>query len=615
MRAQWFPAVVATLVALAMSTYSFAGESRSEQKARAKEATSKALAAELEGDLEARAKLLAEATAADPLSPANSQLGKVKAKGGWLSIDEAAEKISDQKSLQRYESMREKMADTAPQNWKMAEACLALKLPNQARAHMNRVLELDANYEPARAALGFKKIGGVWVSPEQLAADEAQAAAETISVNKHGKAMRELLAAFTSKDSRQQSKAEQRLLEIRDPSTILAAEKILSPANEDVAHVVVKYLANIKDPIATLSLARHAVFYPSADVRREAATKLGERDLHDYAPPLLSLLSSPIQSTSQPIFSRNGQMLGVRQVFSRESHDQNQVMVMDTEIARRQLNILAPAAPRAVATGRSGDRSLENATAFALFQRENAELDAIAQAEAASQSRSQLVQANLQNKKIAETNALTMQALSTATGVELPAYPDLWWTWYGEQSGLGNEGRKYVTSTRVYNQVPTSSYAINEIRHECFVAGTLVSTHRGQIAIEEVKLGDMVLSKNITTGALEFKPVLQTTIRPIEEVTLLRAGGNSFECTRGHFFWVSGRGWVKAEDLRPGMVLHAAENPVKIDEVCMSGEAETYNLRVADNANYFVGEGRILSHDVTARTPTREAIPGYIAAQ
>ncbi|HRI09840.1 MAG TPA: polymorphic toxin-type HINT domain-containing protein, partial [Nannocystaceae bacterium] len=70
-------------------------------------------------------------------------------------------------------------------------------------------------------------------------------------------------------------------------------------------------------------------------------------------------------------------------------------------------------------------------------------------------------------------------------------------------------------------------------RGECFVAGTLVTTHRGQVAIEKVKLGDMVLSKNIVTGALEFKPVLQTTIRPIEEVTSLRAGGNSFECTLG----------------------------------------------------------------------------------
>lgn len=613
MRAKWSPAVVAIPVAFTLLSYASAGESRSEQKARAKETTSKALLAELEGDLEKRTKLLEEAVVADPLSAANSQLGKIKAKGEWLSIDEAAEKISDQKSLQRYESMREKMADTAPQNWKMAEACLALKLPNQARAHMNRVLELDANYEPARAALGFKKVGGVWVSPEQLAADEAQAAAETISVNKHGKVMRELLAGFTSKDSRQQSKAEQRLLEIRDPATILAAEKILSPANEDVAHVVVKYLANIKDPIATMSLARHAVFYPSAEVRREAATKLGERDLHDYAPPLLSLLSNPIQSATQPVFARNGQLMGTRQVFTREGQEQNQVVVMDNEIVRQQVVVDASALW-------SSRLTPTQAAARALEARANAEAEALTRASLAGENQSRQVAAISQNQKIAQTNSLVMAALSTASGVELPSYPEMWWKWYDEEIGLLRTGPKYTTASRAYQQSASPSYQVSVAipaggRGECFVAGTLVTTHRGQVAIEKVKLGDMVLSKNIVTGALEFKPVLQTTIRPIEEVTSLRAGGNSFECTRGHFFWVSGRGWVKAEDLRPGMVLHAAENPVKIDEVCMSGEAETYNLRVADNANYFVGEGRILSHDVTARTPTREAIPGYIAAQ
>lgn len=597
------------------------GESRNASKAQAKEVTAKALAAEIEGNLEARARLLEEAAKADPLSPAHAQQGKLRSRNGWLGIDEAAEKIAALKAMQRYEAMRDELPNTAPAHWQMAETCLAAKLPDQARAHMNRVLELDPNFEPARAALGYRKVGGVWVSPEQLAADEAQAAAEAVSLAKHGKLMRDLLSGLSSKDKRQQSKAEQRLLEIRDPSTILAAEKIVSPTNAAAAQVVVNYLAKIQDPIATLSLARHAVFYPSPDVRREAALKLGERDLHDYAPSLLSLLSAPIQSASQPIFARNGQLMGVRQVFTREGQDQNQVVVMDSQLVRQRENVfIAPPSGRV-----SGLERMVNAAAL---RRASQESEALAQATVASDNLQRQRMATAQNEQLRDRNARVMSAMTIATGVELPEYPEVWWKWYDDQIWVKKDGPKYSSLTQSLNQYAISNFnpayllsgpsqsedrPPGPIGGECFVAGTKVATHRGAVSIEKIKLGDMVLSKNIASGALEFKPVLQTTVRPIEELASLRAGGNSFECTRGHFFWVSGRGWVKAEELKPGMVLHAAEQPIKVDEVCMGGEEETYNLRVADNANYFVGEGRVLSHDVTARAPTREVIPGYIA--
>lgn len=598
------------LSGLTAANVAVAGDSRSEQKARARDTTSKALAAELDGDFDARNKLLDEAAQLDPQSAAQSQLGKVRAKGGWLSIDAAAEKISDAKAMQRYEAARAEMQDTATAHWQMSQKCLAAKLPDQARAHMNRVLDLNPNYEPARAALGFKKIGGVWVSPEQIAADEAQAAAEAISVNKHGKLMNELLDGFTSKDSRKQSRSKQRLLELRDPSTIPAAEKILSPKNAEIAEIVVDYLANIKDPVATMSLVRHAVFYPTQEVRTEAAMKLSDRDLHDYAPPILSLLSNPIQSGTQPVLTRRGQLMGLRQVFTREGQDQNQVLVADTRIVRQQIGQVQNPTP-------APRNPLVAAVNNIIAARENAAAEAMAQASVAAENQARTMQVNLQNQQIEKTNTLAMHALSTATGVELPSYPNAWWKWYDDQIALPSQGQKYTSASRVYNQYVSTSYELPppQPRGECFVAGTLVTTHRGAVAIETIKVGDMVLSKNIATGALEFKPVLQTTVRPIEELTLLKAGGNAFECTRGHFFWVSGRGWVKAEDLRPGMVLHGAENPVKVEEACMGGEAVTYNLRVADNANYFVGEVRILSHDVTARTPTREAIPGYVAAK
>jgi hypothetical protein len=52
--------------------------------------------------------------------------------------------------------------------------------------------------------------------------------------------------------------------------------------------------------------------------------------------------------------------------------------------------------------------------------------------------------------------------------------------------------------------------------------------------------------------------------------------------------------------------------PVVIDHVAEADAAETYNLIVSDNANYFVGKQLILSHDYTSRSYTPEVVPGYI---
>lgn len=617
-------ALVVCSVVIAFASRAGAIESKSNTKAAAKEATVKALAAEANGDLESRTKFLAEAAAADPNSAAHALQGKVRAKGQWLNIDDAAEKLADMKAIRKYEALREKMADTPAAHWSMAETCRIAKLPDQAKAHMNRVLELDPNNDLARTALGFRKIGGLWVSPEQIAINEAQAAAEKASVAKYGKKMRELLADLKSNDKRVRAKGKNELLDLRNPDSILAAEKLLSPSSEGVALVVLDYLANISDTAATMSLARHAVSHFSDEVRREAAHRLHERDLHDYAPALLDMLSGPIESQLQPVYGRNGQMRGSRQVFVRETRTQNQLLVMDSEVVRPTIEVANPqqfAEPgQRARAGRTNE--LEAAVGRMLQERENQWLDNLANMENLMEGKSREDQVRIQNLLITQTNDRVMRALSIAAEVESPATPQAWWKWYDDEVGLVSTGNKYTTASRVYNQ--RASYASNEfmsqfipsegiISGECFVAGTLVTTHRGQVAIETVQLGDMVLSKNITTGALEFKPVLQRTVRPVEELTSIRAGDDQMQCTRGHFFWVSGKGWTKAEDLKQGMVLHAAANPIKVDEVKKEGRAETYNLRIADNPNYFVGKSRILSHDVTPRTPTREVIPGYIA--
>jgi hypothetical protein len=150
--------------------------------------------------------------------------------------------------------------------------------------------------------------------------------------------------------------------------------------------------------------------------------------------------------------------------------------------------------------------------------------------------------------------------------------------------------------------------------HSCFAAGTVVWTLEGKKSIENIYAGDMVLAKNIETGELTYKPVLRTTLRPPSNMLRIKSGSDTFECTEGHLFWVSGEGWVKASKLQPGSLLHTAERPVRVASVEKSAPTPTFNLVVADFSTYFVGEEKILSHDVTMQEPTMAVVPGLVIA-
>lgn len=149
----------------------------------------------------------------------------------------------------------------------------------------------------------------------------------------------------------------------------------------------------------------------------------------------------------------------------------------------------------------------------------------------------------------------------------------------------------------------------------CFAAGTKVQTLLGPTPIEQVKVGDQVLSQNPDTGELAYKPVLLTTIRPATTLFALDVGGEKIRATGGHLFWVAGMGWVKARDLKPGYELHGPTGALQLAAVT-EGEAEpAYNLVVADFHTYVVGEHQVLSHDNTLRQPTRAIVPGLVSAR
>lgn len=146
----------------------------------------------------------------------------------------------------------------------------------------------------------------------------------------------------------------------------------------------------------------------------------------------------------------------------------------------------------------------------------------------------------------------------------------------------------------------------------CFVAGTLVVTQDGLRPIDEIKVGDHVLSRDTTTGVQALKPVtelIQRHDRQIWIVEIQASDGSTslFETTDDHPWWDENAGWRRTDELAVGMRIATADGrSVSIKGVRETARtALTFNIEVADFHTYFVGNSRVLVHNDCAADARR----------
>ena len=137
----------------------------------------------------------------------------------------------------------------------------------------------------------------------------------------------------------------------------------------------------------------------------------------------------------------------------------------------------------------------------------------------------------------------------------------------------------------------------------CFVAGTLVWTVNGLMAIEHIKAGDLVFAadeKNPTQVAL--KPVLETYVRESSKLVHLTINGEEIITTYEHPFYVAGQGFVHASALFIGAeLLDRNGKSLFVEQIYreeLDGETRTvYNFKVDEYHTYCVSEDGILVHN------------------
>jgi intein/homing endonuclease len=122
-----------------------------------------------------------------------------------------------------------------------------------------------------------------------------------------------------------------------------------------------------------------------------------------------------------------------------------------------------------------------------------------------------------------------------------------------------------------------------------------------------------VLAQNPETGELAYKGVLVTTVRPPSEMLTIRAVNSAITATLGHPFFVVGKGWRMAKELKDDDWVYAQGETLPIDAIEKAEPVEAHNLMVLDFGTYFVGKDRVLVHDNSPIPPARLEIPGLFA--
>lgn len=576
-------------------------DSKAENKQAAEELVKEALHREIYGLSQDRDQLLRQALEKSPdYAPARWHLGYVRYQKRWVKADELPQLAKEDSRLVAYHNVRGEYANTVADQLALSDWCRQRKLVDRERAHLTQVLTLNPDRADARARLGFRRVDGAWVHPNDLRQQQQQQAANRQALSKWRGKLGKYRQGLHHRSLSKRDFTKEQILQINDPTAIPALEVVLSRDSQQTAQLVVTVLGNMNHRDASLSLARQAVRSPWESVRNSAAKQLRGRPEDSYIPAMLSSMFSPVVTQTQLFTGQDGRIM-YRHLFAREGQQQHQQLVLDTEYRRIARD------------GGDGDESLDRA------------LD-----DATDTARDRLRSAALQNQFTFALNQRITDTLNVSTGQNLPATPQLWWEWWNKHNGVFVAGdkqrqtRRQVEQIAIVDRVPDfgtqgsggqgggGAVSGSQRSMDCLAAGTAVWTATGPLAVEKVQVGDLVLSQDPESGELTFKPVLRTTIRPESTLVVINVGDETIRASAGHPFWVAGEGWVKARDLKSGMELHGLTGTVRISTAEKGSLQRTYNLIVADFNTYFVGSSKVLNHDNTLRQPTDAVVPGLL---
>jgi tetratricopeptide (TPR) repeat protein len=664
-----------------------------------------ALWCEAHGMTAERLKHLSLAVLYDPTNAlARGLMGLVAYRGKWERPDQVSREVQDDPGrkalIQEYLQRRAQLRERADDHWKLAVWCEQNGLKEQADAHLHQVLRLDPKRESAWKHLGFKRIGGRWIKPEEATAAKVAAQQQKKANDRWKPILERLRASLQGKDGSRRAEAEKALSQINDRRAVPMVWATFGRGSAPLQKVAVQVLGQIDDPGASRSLVMLAVFSGSAEVRRTATETLRRRDAREFAGLLIAMIQQPIKYQVKPVGGpgQPGELLikgqgstpnlrrvyapppapsvipqpgdrvvfdnsGLPMLFRPESFSQTSNFSaaqwgslglnepMPTSQQKNQLmgllshsglgshnqrigQVLIGAWENQVNTDNNPYFSPRSLLPLALANLPDNGLpvlrstvwsmtlasgDAIpigrmaieAQKTAAGaqqQLQSDVNSINDFNASLDQFNDRVVPVLKDISGVDIGPDPSAWEKWLNNLVGFNTllaSEPPTVTENVPLNVQPDPiplvplTIASPGLRVSCFGAGTKVRSLSGIEPIESLKVGDQVLTQSVKTGALAYKPILAVHHNPPSKTYEIKLGDETIVSSHFHRFWKAGSGWVMARDLKIGDPIRTLSGTVSVAAIEDGRVVPVFNLDVADDADFFVGDAGALAHDNT----------------
>ena len=164
--------------------------------------------------------------------------------------------------LAAYRRLREKYRETVEDQLALAAWCKKAGLQDQWRAHLGNVLALNPDHQEARSLLGYQRVDGVWLTPQEIAGANVRAAAAVAALNKWKPKLLAIRSGLKQSNPNRREVARQRLAAIQDAAAVPSLELVFCGDTEPMALVGVKKFAEMTVADASLALARQALFLP-----------------------------------------------------------------------------------------------------------------------------------------------------------------------------------------------------------------------------------------------------------------------------------------------------------------------------------------------------------------
>lgn len=248
--------------------------------------------------------------------------------GGSISVDTQQIEFITNRSLtiEEYETRAAEIENTTEAHLKLAEWCLKNHLRSQRNQEMENILLLDPDHKKARAALGYTKRDGEWMTRDEamrkngyikykgryVSAVELNLIekneADLLEERKWIKDVKLWLAWMNNRQVQQQQLGLQKIQAIRDPHAVAALARLMGRhKNQMIRSLLVSTLAQIPGDKPLRPLVEIILTDPIEAIRRSALNVLSKRD----ATNAIAFFIDALKNKSNVIVQRAGSGLEI----------------------------------------------------------------------------------------------------------------------------------------------------------------------------------------------------------------------------------------------------------------------------------------------------------------